>query len=355
MKKFFLVLFAVLLALSFTACRNVVYIPIGIPGGGDSSENTGGDEEAERAENLQAAGEVLAGIETLFQSYIDEGRKADTYESGPSWQKGSIPVGQTLTYDLGETFSAWTYSLEIVDREFSVDQYMESEDLNPDNLGDTRSIFDGIVLVSYYKEGQTTDDGSGPLGGNAYKYGEKAIRVEFKKFDLIQMMLNPSSITTLDTILIDGKTLAETIGEAPASSGKLYETIFENHSSVLNLISSAFNYNNSFAELKNHPGFGESHKLNEFVFNEENGLSYTYIWDFPNTGFSAVDFSVSDGSLKFYVTEQLYGDNPAEYTIERFEFNGISYTESELEGFMIGEMSARDYVLKIFNKSMSLP
>lgn len=352
MKKFFLVLFAVLLVLSFTACRNVVYIPIGVPGGGDNSENTGGDEEAERAENLQAAGETLAGIETLFQSYIDEGRKADTYTEGSKEMKGSIPVGQTLTFDFKEDYPGWTYSFMISDRAFSVDMYVEKDGASrPQDMGEAWGIYDGVVLVSYYKEGQSTDDGTGPLGENALGYGEDAVRIEFKELDYFQMMLNMVSIMTSDKILINGKTIAASIQEDSSIQNKLGPALLIGNYSLLGTIDDAFSYYNSFTELENHPGFGESHKLNEFVFTEDDGLSYSYIWDYPNTGLSALDFSVSDGSLEFHVSKQLRRNDSAVYSIEKFKYNGISYTESELEGLMIGEMSASDYVIEIFDKA----
>ena len=353
MKKFFLVLFAVMLVLSFTACRNVVYIPIGVPGGGDSSENTGGDEEAERAENLQAAGEALAGIETLFQSYIDEGRKADTYTEGSKEMKGSIPVGQTLTFDLEEDYPGWTYSFKISDRAFSVDMYLEKDGASrPQDAGEAWTIYDGVILVSYYKEGQDADDGTGPLGENALGYGEDAIRIEFKELDYFQVMSNNLiSIMTSDKILINGKTIAASIQVDSSIQDKLGPALLIGNYSLLSTIDNAFSYYNSFTELENHPGFGESHKLNEFVFTEDDGLSYSYIWDYPNTGLSALDFSVSDGSLEFYVSKQLRRNDVPVYTITQFKYNGISYTESELEGLIIGEMSAHEYVIEIFDKA----
>ena len=354
MKKFFFVLFAVLLVLLFSACRNVVYIPIGVPGGGDSSENTGGDEEAERAENLQAAGEALAGIETLFQSYIDEKRIADTYTEGSKELKGSIPVGQTLTFDL-EDYPGWTYSFKISDRIFSVDMYVEKDGASrPQDAGEARAIYDGVILVSYYKEGQATDDGTGPLGENSLGYGEDAVRIEFKELDYFQMMLDTSSLMTSDKILIKGKTIAASIQEDSSLQGKLGPALLIGNYSLLGTIDDAFSYYNSFTEIENHPGFGESHKLNKFVFTEDDGLSYSYVWDYPNTGLSALDFFVSDGSLEFYVSKQLRRNDVPVYTITQFKYNGISYTESELKDLMIGEMSASDYVIEIFDKASLL-
>ena len=353
MKKFFFVLFAVLLVLSFTACRNVVYIPIVVPGDGDSSENTGGDEEAGRIENLQKAGEALAGIETLFQSYIDEKRIADTYTEGSKELKGSIPVGQTLTFDLEEDYPGWTYSFKISDRAFSVDMYVEKDGASrPQDAGEAWTIYDGVILVSYYKEGQTTDDGTGPLGENSLGYGEDAVRIEFNELDYFQVMSNNLiSIMTSDKILINGKTIAASIQEDSSLQGKLGPALLIGNYSLLGTIDDAFSYYNSFTEIENHPGFGESHKLNKFVFTEDDGLSYSYVWDYPNTGLSALDFSVSDGSLEFHISKQLRRNDASAYAIERFEYNGISYTETELESLMIGDMSAYEYVIEIFDKA----
>ena len=65
-----------------------------------------------------------------------------------------------------------------------------------------------------------------------------------------------------------------------------------------------------------------------------------------------MDFS--GGSVNFFVKKLLNRDHSATYTIERFEYNGISYTDSELNSLIIDEESIRDYVIALYEKSAQL-
>lgn len=286
MKKVSLGLVIISLILLSTSCRNTMFMPLPFPS--DDRPDTGEDETDIRAENLQAAGEELADIETLFESYIDEERKADKYEEGPFTQRGSIPKGQILTYDLGSEYQGWTYSLEIIDRDFTYDYYKANEETSPEDSANYKKVFDGILRVSYFKEGDASDDGKGPLGENAKGYVENGVfTVEFKNFDANDVMSNLASLMTSDELLINGQTFGTMISTDASMANKLLYMLFGSEYSIDYSIRAAFKSSryNSFKELNNHPGFGESHSEKCYYFTDGD-VTYSYIWDYPNTGLS---------------------------------------------------------------------
>lgn len=325
MKKFSVFLLTTLLLFTAISCRQVVFLPMPLPGG---NEDVNPDVPPVSEEDI-AADEVVRGIVGLYNR-IEELIEADdgvglSGEVGPETADILFEAGETLTLVDPELTDNWKYAIKFK-TDFTVDgiNYDYATTAGPDD--ENSSVYNGTIELCFNNGSytETTATSENPFD-ELYLVGP-AVEIELRNLDLN----NPSMMASGDVIFVDGTDILESFASEGAEFGTaVMNTLIQADNAFLRLLMNVWHYKHAsekFAEYE--PGEYKKgiHQIIEFDI-EADGEGYTIYWDNPNIDLAELTLQSDDGKLSLNYMFDYVTISPI---FRSCTYNGISLNENML-------------------------
>ena len=316
MKKFSVILLTILLLFMAVSCRQVVFLPMPLPGGNEDVPSVS-EEDIAASETATRIADLFGRIEEIIEAKDKTAVSGSTI--GPQTANIVFDAGETLTLIDQRLTDGWEYKITFVD-DFSI-----KSEVYENNNG--HSIYNGTMILTFddgsHTETVVTSDN--PFGVS-YLVGPK-IKLEFRNLDLNTL----SGPIPQDMIFIDG----EDIYDVAADKGQNFvntafsSIILGGRYPAFNFLMQACSYkdaSDTFSEFEKGEYKEGQHCITEFNINVE-GTGYSVSWDYPNVGLAWIDILSDDGKLSLSYTYECVDGYPI---FDSCTYDGISLSEEKL-------------------------
>ena len=315
MKKVFLFLLTVMIIFTAVSCRQVVFVPMPLPGGNEDVPSVS-EEDIAANETATRIADLFGRIEEIIEAEDETAVSGSTI--GPQTADIVFDDGETLTLIDQRLTDGWEYKITFED-DFSI-----KSEVYENNNG--HSIYNGTMILTFddgsHTETVVTSDNPFSV---SYLVGPE-IKLEFRNLDLNTL----SGPIPQNMIFIDGKDIYVVAAEKGGDFvNAAVNAIIGRSYPVFGFLMQACSYRNAsdtFIEFEKGEYKEGWHWVTEFNIDVE-GTGYSVSWDNPNIGLVWIDIVSDDGKLSLSYTYECVDGYPI---FDSCTYDGISLSEEKL-------------------------